>query len=170
MIVLGTIKGTEIRKNRDSKAPVRMLSAEISSPKDVQSVELVIPSGEDFSPEDDDIVIVLKISEAYKIGISSDDGIEPDETLDRGEKEIYAKSQGSRKAKIRLKLNDEIVMNDGADYAVLFDVLKAEIDKLKIYINTHVHKDVTPGAGSSGVPLVLSDLDISLAKAEKIRI
>lgn len=169
-LMLGTIKGSEIRQNRDSNINSRMLNSEISSPEDIQSVELIIPHGQDFNPEIDNVVLILEISPSYKLGILIDDGSVPDATLQEGEKELFSIQNGVKKAKIRLNKDGEIILNDGNNFAVKFNELKAQFDQFKIEFAGHLHTGVTPGGGNSGVPSAALTLDLSSAKAEKVRL
>lgn len=164
---LGTIKGSEIRKNRDSNSNSRILNAEISSREDVQTVELINGQGEDFNPEDEDVVLIISLGDAYKIGLLIDDGIEPDASILPGEKEFYSKSSGVKKAKLKLNKDSEVVLNDGVDFAVAFNKLKTEFNELQAKFNLHVHL-------LAGVPtdptLQLSTANIDNTKIEKVRI
>lgn len=87
---LGTIVGSKIIENMDSENTTRMLSAELSSADDVQSIELISQNGEQTNPLDDATVIILEINKAWKIAVAIKDLVEPDNTLERGEKKIYA--------------------------------------------------------------------------------
>jgi len=167
---LGTIKGSEVRKFRDSTSNSRMLSAEITSPKDVQSVELIMGQGEDINPEDDDVVVIIKISDAYKMGLLVDDGIEPDTSIEKGERELYSKQNGTRKAKIRLNKNSEIILNGGIDFAVSFNELKIQMDQLKTDLLAHVHPGVTSGASSTGPSATAFSVNVDNTKVEKVRL
>ena len=167
---LGTITGMEVAKNRDGKSDVRIARAILSDPEDVQSIELITPGGEDHVPEDRDILLVLKISEAYKLGLITDDQIEPDENLQPGEKEIYSKQSGVKLAKLKLNLQGELVLNDGTDFAVAFEKLRTEFNELQVKFNTHIHGGVAAGGQTSGVPTVLSTANIDNVKVEKVRL
>lgn len=167
---LGTIKGSRIDKNRDADSNSRLLDSEISSPEDVQTVELMIPSGEDFNPENEDVVLVIQVGDAYKLGILIDDQVEPDETIEAGEKEIYSKLNGAKLAKLKLDKDGQVILNDGADFAVLYNELKTQIDKLKSDLLAHVHPGVTAGGASTGVSITVFDVNVDNAKAEKVRI
>ena len=167
---LGTIRGSEIRKNRDGDINTRMLNSEISSPQDVQSVELASQCGEDFNPEDDDVVLVIPIGAAYKMGLVIDDQVAPDETLAKGEREIYSKAAGARLAKLRLNKDGEIILNGGTDFAVAFTEMKAQIDGLRTALNAHTHAGVTTGPGTSGAPSTPFTVNIDNAKVEKVKL
>jgi len=159
--MIANIKNLEIRKNRDSGADQRMLSCEMTSPDDVQSVELSNTSGEDNNPLNDDVVLVLSITDAYKIGLLIDDGVSPDSSIERGEKLIYSRdSSNSVMAKIAFKKDGQIIMNGGTDYAVAFGQLKVAFDQLKLELNSAL----------SALSLPLSSADIDPAKVEKVRL
>lgn len=167
---LGTIKGKEIGKNRDGDSNVRLLSAEISSSEDVQTVELITNQGEDFNPEDEDVVLVISLTDAYKIGLVIDDQIAPDPSILNGEKEIYSKENGSKKAKIKLNKDGEVILNDGVDFAVSFNELKAQIDQLRTDLLAHFHDGVTVGAGATGVSSTVFSVNVDGTKVEKVRL
>lgn len=169
-IRLGTVKGMEIRKNRDSKLNSRMLNVEISSPDDTQSVELINGNGEDFNPENNEKVLVIPISDAYKIGLLIDDNVEPDPSVLKGEKEFYSKKDGIKKAKLKLDEDGQVILNGGADFAVLYNELKTQVDKLKVDLLAHFHPGITPGPGVTGVSATLFSFNVDAAKAEKVRI
>lgn len=167
---LGTVKNVGLKENRDSEGPIRVLDCEISSPEDVQSVELSNKSGEDVVPFGEDVVLIFSVAEAYKLGILVDDNIIPDAGLVNGEKEIYSRSNATTKsASIKLKVNEEIILNNGGDFAVKFNELKTAFDTLKAEFNTHIHSGVTPGGGNTGITTP-SLANIDPAKAEKVRL
>lgn len=167
---LGTIKGNEIKVNRDSKETVRIANSEVTQAGDTQSIELITPSGEDFKPEKEDVVLIIPISTAYKMGIIVDDGVIPDSSLEEGEKEIYSKAGGVKLAKIKLSKDSEIILNDGADFAVKFNELQTKLEALRIQLQTHVHPGVAPGGSSTGPTPTPFDTDISSAKVDKVKL
>lgn len=167
---LGTIKGSEITKNRDSDSNIRLLNAELSSPEDIQSVELATESGVDFVPENEDVALVIPLSEAYKLGLIIDDQVAPDPALLPGEKEIYSKVAGAKLAKIKLDKFGNIILNGGIDFAVQFTALKAKFDSLQAQLIAHTHLGVTTGPGTSGVSATVFDVDISAAKVDKVKL
>jgi len=168
--LLGTITGSEIKKNRDSDSNSRILGAEISSPEDIQTVELITGPGEDFSPEDKDVVLIISLGSAYKMGLIIDDQIVPDPSIEKGEKEIYSKLNGAKKAKIRLNKDSEIILNDGVDFAVSFNELKTQVDQLRTDLNAHVHTGITAGGANSGVPLSPFTVSVDGTKVEKVKL
>ena len=170
MVMLGTIKSSEIRNNRDSKKLVRIVSSEITGPDDIQSIELMTPMGEDFNPEAEDVVLIFRISEAYKMGLLIDDQVAPDFTILKGEKEFYSKLGSTKRAKLKLNLNSEVVFNDGINSAVQFEALKTKFDSLQAELRAHIHPGVTVGAGSTAASTTLFDADISAAEVEKVKL
>ena len=167
---LGTIKGQRIDKNRDAEDDSRLLDCELSSIEDVQTVELMVPSGEDFSPQNEDVVLIIQISDAYKLGILVDDQVAPDESNLSGEKEIYSKDGSTKLARLKLNKDGQVILNQGTDFAVLYNELKTQIDKLKSDLLAHVHPGVTAGGASTGVSITVFDVNVDNAKAEKVRI
>lgn len=167
---LGTIKGSRIGKNRDSQENSRLLNAEITSPNDIQTVELITESGTDFNPEDDDVVLVISLGDAFKMGLIVDDQIEPDGSIEKGEKEIFSKADGQKLAKLKLDKDGQVILNDGADFAVKFNELKAQVDQLKIELDSHIHTGVTSGGSTSGTPATPFTINVDNTKAEKVRL
>lgn len=165
MIELATVKNNELKKNRDSDDNNRVLACEISSPDDVQSIELANISGEDTNPLPEDFVLVISISEAYKMGILVDDGIAPAQDLESGEKELYSRSDATTKAaKLRLRKNGDLRFNDGIDYAVKFNELQISFNELQAKFNAHVHNALGAPTATPSVA------DISTSKVEKVRL
>ena len=75
---IGDVTGQEIKKNWGDGSPVRrLIQTQISDDADVQTVELMLSPGEDSAPQNGQRMLIITISEAWKIGISLDDGITP---------------------------------------------------------------------------------------------
>ena len=110
----GRVTGREIKKNKDRGRATRLLQVEVTAPEDVRTVEHLTQSGEDTSPPDNAQVIIINIGEAWQIAISADDQIEP--SVLPGEKKIYSTDQAgiTEKAKIHLKQDGEIEVDNGA--------------------------------------------------------
>jgi phage gp45-like len=90
--------------------------------------------------------------------------------IEKGEALIYSyDSAGALKAKILLKVDGEIVINDGTDYAVKFNELQTAFNKLKSDFDLHTHGGVTTGSGSTSMTTA-STADIAPAKVTKVRI
>lgn len=173
--MIGIIKGSEIKKNKDSDVKRVLLQVEFVE-GDVKTIELMTQVGEDVNPGKNARVIVIEDSESYKLGIATSDDIEP--TVDAGEKEIYSTDSPitTKKAKIKLDKNEQIILNDGTDYAVAYNDLKTAFDQLKSDFDAHVHAAGTlldstaaPCTGSTAAP-VASTADMSAAKVEKVRL
>ena len=184
-MLLGKIKGSEVRKNRDGEKPVRILQCEISDPDDIQSVELIGMDGEDTNPEDDTACIIIPLGEAYKVAIAVDDGIES--TVDKGEKKIYSYENGVIKAflhllrtgeinlandlgSIKIKPDGTVEINGSGDFAVGFTQLQARLIAMANIFSTHTHSNVTNGPSISGGPSATQTGDITLAKKTKIKL
>ncbi len=161
MIHIGTVTNNERKKNRDSDENQRILSCEITSPDDVQSVELSNVSGEDNNPLNEDTVLIIPITDAYKLGILIDDGVAPDGSILKGEKLLYSRdSSGAVKAKIAFKNNGDLIFNDGAGFAVEFDQLKIAFNQLKTDLDTAL----------TALTLPLSTANIDPAKVAKVKL
>ena len=126
---IGTITGREIEKNLDSEKKTLLLQVLVADDNDGQTVELQNQSGEDVEPPNGSRVFILDISDSYRIVVAVDDGIEPDPSIEQGERETYSSDGGERKAKIRWKKDGQLVINDGGDTAVKFSELQAAFDK-----------------------------------------
>ena len=165
--MIGTVVNNQTSKNRDSEENQRLLSCEIEADS-VQTVELSNVSGEDNNPLNGDTVLIINVSDAYKLGILIDDGVAPDGSINKGEKLLYSRdSSGAVKAKVALKNNGEIILNDGGDFAVKFNELKAAFDQLKADFNAHVHPTGSPNTGTPTVP---STANMDSSKVEKVRL
>lgn len=179
---LGTIVGSEINTNLDGESNTRILSVELSSAEDVQSIEHICQNGEQTNPLDDATVVILEINKAWKIAIAVKDLVEPDATLERGEKIIYSlDSSNNIKAKIYLKNDGTLVLNDGTDWAIQFTEMKSAFDQLVSdfnslvsIFNAHVH---TSSCTAGGTPTLVSTTsgssstaDMSNAKVESVQV
>ncbi len=180
MIRTGKVTGREVSTNRDGQKTVLNLQVEITSPEDIQTVELMQPAGEDTNPPDGSKVIILSAGSAWKIAVAVDDGIEPE--MQPGEKKVYSVSEGAIQAFINFLVSGNIEINGNADFAVrytkletAFNTLKSEFDTLVQTFNTHTHV-YNPGPGSgapTAVPAALgqpSQADISPAKVDTVKL
>lgn len=173
MINFGTITSVDIDTNKDGTDEVRLLTVEVYE-DDPVTVELRSTCGDDYLPAVGGICFFGDVSESYSVGISTDDGIAPDETIEQGERELYSYENGARKAKIRLKKDGDVVVNDGTDFAVKYNELKKAFDQLKADHDSHIHTTTaTVGASASvGViaPPAASTANMAPAKVEKVRL
>jgi phage gp45-like len=180
-IYIGTVVGSEIAVNRNGENDVRILSAEISSADDVQSVELISQNGEQTNPNDDSGVVILELGPSWKIAIATRDNVEPDSGLQRGEKIIYSLDSSNQiKAKIYLKEDGTVVLNDGTDWAVQFTEMKSAFDQLKSdfnsfisIFNAHVHPGVLSGGASTSPTATsgsTSSADMANAKVSTVQV
>jgi hypothetical protein len=187
--MLAKVTSIEIGKNRDGDNKVLLLQAEITDPEDVQTIEAFRGVGEDYNPPSDSRVVYLAAGNAYKIAIAIDDGVEPDPSIEEGERELYSSvavaGVATRKAKHRFKKDGKHVFNDGADWAVRFSVLEEAFNQLLDDHNSlvdYVNKKLVPhthtaptGATSTPLPPIVdpalpSFADITDAKVEEIMI
>lgn len=155
----GTITGREITTNLDAEKKTLLLQVLVADENDGQTVELQNQSGEDVEPPDGSRVFIMDVSDSFRVVVAVDDGIEPDSSIEQGERETYSSDGGERKAKIRWKKDGQIVLNDGGDTAVkyselktAFDQLKSDFDDLVNAYNAHIHiTTATIGVGGPGV-------------------
>jgi len=179
----GIVTRQEIKKNRDGDQNVRMLQVVITEPDDVQEIQQVTWTGDDTAPVDGDMVVIIEISESYKIAVAIQGQIDP--TVGTGERKIYSQSGGIIKAFAYFKDDGQINLNGTGDYLVrynelktAFDQLKTDLDALKDLYNGHIHITTatiaatpTPGVISAtvsqGSP---STADMTAAKVDTVEV
>jgi phage gp45-like len=175
----GTITGSEISTNKDSDQKTLLLQVVASDDDDVQTVELHASSGEDTQPPSGSRVFYMEVSDSFSVGIVVDDGAEPADDIEPGEKEIYSIDGGSRKAKIRWKKNGQLILNDGGGTAIefarmksAFDQLRADHDALVTTVNT-LQLPVNLTTLLAGPPVAQSapsSADMSSAESDTVNI
>jgi len=158
---IGKVTGRAIGKNRDGSDDVLLLQVEISDPDDVQTVQLMNPSGENSNPPDDSQVLIIDIGSAFKVAVAADDGIAP--FGDPGDKQIYSVDGGIIKAFINLLTSGNIELNGNADNAVRFNALDTQMQTLIIAINA-LFATKADGSGTAGS----LSLDLSSAKVDEV--
>ncbi len=111
---IGRVTGKEYKKNKDGTQIKLLLQVEVTSPEDIQTVELMSQTGEASKPPNDSKVVIVSIGEANKIAIASADAIE--HNLEDGEKIIYSTSADGKtlKASTHYKNDGNIITNNGA--------------------------------------------------------
>ena len=171
----GLIKSIEIGKNLDSGENVRLAQVNIVG-EDTVTVEMPFPEGDEFVPAVGDTVYYEEVDAGLLVARCIQSAIPVDNTMGSGEREMFSRSGSSRKAKIRLKNNGIIVLNDGTDYAVKFKKLQTALDAMMKMLNdflgtvkTHGHASF--GAASPDFELVKDPkLDMSSAKVDKVQL
>ena len=176
MTRLGTIRGREITKNKDGTTPRVMLQVEMTSPDDIQTVELVTPPGMDVNPIDGSLVYIQTVGESYLIGFAFNDGVHPN--METGEKSIYAiDDTGTIQCFIDLLKTGEvdilgiaasiillssgiIEINGNADFAVRYNALETKLQDMLTALNADI-----ASAGGTGN----TTLDISGAKVAEVK-
>jgi hypothetical protein len=129
-VKIGTVTGSEIRKNRDGQQNVVVLQVTMNDADDVQSVELMPTPGKDYRPRPGAKVFIMDSGAAYKIAITGRDEIEPSAAV--GEQKIYSlDSAGLVAAIIHWMEDGQLVLNMGGGTAVEFKRLKTEFEKLQ---------------------------------------
>lgn len=118
------VTGQDVTKNKGSQGNKLVLQLEISSPEDIQSVQLMQSAGENSPPPTGSRVITIPIgTQGYKLAVGVDDGIEPP-SAEPGEKKLYSSDGGTVKAVIYLKKDGTISISSGVeDIKTLFDDL-----------------------------------------------
>ncbi len=176
MIKVGTVTGREITTNIDGTQLAMMLQVEITSPEDIQTVEVIGRAGENSNPPDGSTVVIVKIGNAWKIAVAVDDGIAPDASLTPGEKKVYSSDGGVIKSfitwlKTKLVLSGEVIeINGNTDFAVRYIALEAAFTALKAEIDAHVHSGVTSGLSNTGIPTVPLATVLTPAKVTTVKL
>ena len=161
-IQTGIIKGRETGSNRDGGRDVLLLQVELTDPEDVQTIELMQGAGDQYNPPDGSKVLVISNGAAYKIAIAVDDLTAL--SIEIGERAIRAVLDGEVKSSVHCKVDGNLVLNEGTDFAIQFTAMKVAFDQLKADHNAHGH------ASFGTPPTALSTADMSGAKIDKVRI
>ena len=169
MTDIGKVTGYKIGKNRDGDKNRIILQVELIAGEDVRSIELIPGAGVDVNPALGCRVVLSDVSSSYQVTGAVTDDLTPE--CDPGEKEIYSTDSPvtQKLAKIKLNKDSEIVMNDGADFAVRYSALETAFNQLKMDFDAHVHGGVATGSGSTGATTP-STADITGAKVEDIKV
>ena len=88
--------------------------------------------------------------------------------LGAGEKWIFGRdASGEIKSSIKMKSDGTMILNDGTDYAVAFNELKAGFDQLVSFVNSMV----LPVSGAAAGPVAIpSFASIDGAKVQKVKV
>jgi len=159
-IRIGTVRGREIKPNRNGEGDVILLQVEISGPDDVQTVELMTHAGDEASPPDDAQVLLVQIGPAWVVALAADDLIPPD--INVGERRVYSQDGGARKATIYWRTDGQLELNGTGDFAVRFNALETAFNQLKSDFDSHA------GHFSGEVVPTPSTADVSGAKVDTI--
>lgn len=161
-IQVGTVRGREIRKNRNGGADVLLLQVEVSDTDDVQTAELMTHAGDESSPVDGTTVLLVQLGPAWVVAVAADDLIPPD--IAAGERRVYSQDDGTRKAAIYWRTDGQLELNGTGDYAVRFSALETAFNQLKTDFNAHA------GHFSGEVVPTPSTADISSAKVDTVEL
>lgn len=171
----GIITGWEVGKNKNSSKNVVLLQVRISDEKDIQTIELMTPAGDDSIPPLGAKVAILTVSNSYKIAIAQSDNIES--TMDIGEKKIYSQENGIIKAYANWLKSGIIEINGNADFAVAFNDLKSGFDTLKSDLNTfigifnaHVHVETGASTLPTATPGTVTAASIDASKIDTVKV
>ena len=162
--MIGKVIGSAVDVNRDSDGNVLLLTVEITEGDDLQEIELFRHAGVDYNPPVGSIVVIQILSEAFKVGVAVDDGIEPE--ADEGEYEIYSSEGGSKKARVKCDADGNAVLNAGSRLVARKDdaiVIDETTDAAFVaWIAT------VSGAINTLAPNTISPLDIPISLTGKI--
>lgn len=186
MIQIGTITGRTITPNKDGDIDRVMLQVEMSSPDDIQTVELISLPGQDENPINGSRVYIMEVGTSYKVGIAVNGGVVP--SIETGEKSLYATNDAGAlqcfidllktgeidivgvAASIILLNSGIIELNGSADFAVRFNALQSKLTALEAQLLAHVHPGVTAGGASTGISVTVFDIDITTAKVAEVKL
>lgn len=178
----GVIQSVAIATNLESGENVRLAQVNLEG-EDTVTVELPFSQGDEVVPEVGDTVYFSEVDSGMLIGMYIQSGIPVDDSLGEGDRELFSKSGANRMAKMRLKNDGVIVLNDGDDFAVRFTKLESAINDLvnilsgnSTKLSTHIHLPTGPGLitgpplSPTQVPVELESVtaDISAAKVEEV--
>ncbi len=197
-ILTGKVRERQLTKNRDGSTDKILLQVELTSPDDIQTVEWINHDGEDSSPPDNSLVVVVAVSESYKIAIACDDGILSEASP--GEKIIYSQLNGAKRTSVFLKTDGSLIidtkdtsgvqksvielepggdisitsesninLNGSSDFAVRFNALEIVLNQFLIALNLHKHGGVTIGSAETLIPAPIT-FDLSPAKVESVKL
>jgi hypothetical protein len=166
-MIIGRIISSELGVNRDGEGRVLLLRVELSEATDEQTVELLCPPGLDARPLADEAVAVDEAGEAYLVATGCDPGIESD--VEEGEAELYSHDAEGKLARVRCDGEGQVVVNQGADWAVQFSALKTAFEELQGKWNDFAEL-YSPGQGGSPPSAAQSTADISTAKIDDVRL
>lgn len=179
--MIGIVRGHKISKNGNGKNKVVLLQVELSTPENIETVELMTPPGDESIPAKGSRVEILAPGSGYKIAIAFQDTIEP--TIGEGEKLLYSQDETGKKATLYLKKDGTIEINGSADSAVSFGDLQSAISNMVSSINTaiagaitgHAHvyspgpsPPIPTGTGVGSAPTVT--VDISGAEVPTVKL
>jgi hypothetical protein len=128
MMELGIVKGSEIKKNKDSTTNRLLLQVEFIEESgdirgDIRTVELIPQAGEDINPAKNSRVVVIEVAKGYQVAIATTDNLVPESGA--GEKEIYSTDSPAteKRAKIKLSINGDIEIDaySGANLKIKAD-------------------------------------------------
>ncbi len=162
----GIVTGFKIGKNRNGTKNVVLLQVRLRDIKDIQTIELMTPAGDDSIPPNGSRVSILQVSPSYKIAIAQNDNIIP--IMGPGEKMIYSQANNIIEAFIKLLNTGIIELNGNNDFAVRFNSLKSGFDSLVSDFNTHTHP--TAPTGPVSTPTVPSTASIDASKVNEVKI
>jgi len=159
----GIVTGFEIGKNRNGSKDVVLLQVRLRDAKDIQTIELMNPAGDDSIPVNGSKVAILQVSSSYKIAIAQNDNITP--IVGAGEKMIYSQAGDVIKAFTKWLDTGIIEINGNNDFAVRFNALQSAINTFIGLLNTALSTKLD-GGGAAGT----LTLDISSAKVDEVKI
>jgi hypothetical protein len=155
----GTVTGRETVV--EGGVTATLLHVQFTDFPDVQSVQLIGQAGEESNPPDGSLVVALALGEGTKVAVATNDGVAPE--LAPGAKRIYSVADGAVAAQILLEPDGTVrVGNMAASFTMSPEgvftftgavVVTGDVVANGVSLMTHAHSGVTPGSGSTGVPV-----------------
>lgn len=161
MLGFGTIKSSKLQKNAGGDDPVYVCKTQLSSEKDIQSLENAHQTGCQTRPPKESQVFYGWFDEAWKFIIGVFDRV-PKVVLNEGERISYSSDSSTIKAFIKYLKTGILHLNGDTDFAVRFNELETAFNELKSQYNAHTH-----GGSTTDKPSVA---DISTAKVDTVKL
>ena len=139
----GTVKGFEVKKNRNGTNNVLMLQVEVSGPNDIQSAEYMSNAGDNTIPVIGSTVVILMAGPSWKIAVAVNDKSDFDNSLVEGDRLLYSKY---RAATYKIGADGKHYFNDGSIEAA------RNGDAVRVTIPTGTF--IVSVSGGSGSPAV----------------
>jgi hypothetical protein len=178
----GIIKSITIGVNLDSGEDVRLAQVNMVG-EDTVTVEMPFPEGDEFCPAVGDTVYYEEVDDGLLVARCIQSALPVDSSLGDGEREMFSRSGSGRAAKMRLRNDGEMVLNEGDDYAVKFEKLEAALTALQdaqntlwdtVFTHTHPYLNGSTASKTSAsgelAGKTAPTLDMADAKVEKVRL
>lgn len=167
-----TTLGVGYAKNSKTKK-VRLLRVTVGA--DVRTVQVMPPAGEDWSPQDEDVVAMIDSAGGLWLGVAAKDIVPPALTLNQGEKRLYSyNSSGAVQALHKLKSNGKhyiASLTAGTDLRTQLDALFSAMSSFLSDVTTfatscEASTDATLVAAATSLAALLPSLSTAVNNAK----